>query len=594
MISTEQLREDEEQIRRLLKESEESRTALLKLLQEQQKAQNAVRKSSIEIEDLYNHAPCGYHSLDPEGRYIRINDTELQWLGYTREELVGKKRFDDLITANSLQLFHKHFPIFKERGWVKDLEFEMVRKDGSVLPVLLSATAVLDDTGRFLISRSTVFDITERKRAEEALRRLNRKLRTISNCNQVLMRATSEEELLNAICRVVCEDADYRMAWVGYVEHDQAQTVHPVAWTGVENGYLETANVVWSDSDRGRGPTGTAIRTGHTVSIEDFSTDSAVTPWREQALQRGYHSSIALPLKDENGGVLGAFTIYSGEPNAFIPEEILLMEELADNLAFGISVQRDRIKRKRAEEEIRTLNAELEERVHQRTVQLEASNKELQAFSHSVSHDLRAPLRHVDAFSKVLLENYEDKLDEEGKDCILRVRAAGQRMGRLIDDLLNLSRVSRAELQRENINLSNMVEIILAELKERKREHQVTSEVAPDLKCAGDPGFVRIALENLLENAWKFTGHCPDPKIEFGSINEQNRQVFFVRDNGAGFDMKYVGKLFGTFQRLHTDAEFTGTGIGLATVQRIINRHGGEIWAEGAVGRGATFYFTLT
>ncbi len=249
---------------------------------------------------------------------------------------------------------------------------------------------------------------------------------------------------------------------------------------------------------------------------------------------------------------------------------------------------------RKALEEISRLNEELERRVAERTALLEATNKELEAFSYSVSHDLRAPLRGIDGFSQALLEDYADKLDATGRDYLERLRAGSQRMAQLIDDMLGLSRITRSELRREAVDLSAMAREIAEELRKSQPERCVEFIIAPDIVADGDPKLLRLMLGNLLGNAWKFTGKHTTARIEFGRKEQEGEAVFFVRDNGAGFDPAYSGKLFGAFQRLHSVAEFEGTGIGLATVQRIVHRHGGRIWAEGEVEKGATFYFTLT
>ena len=251
----------------------------------------------------------------------------------------------------------------------------------------------------------------------------------------------------------------------------------------------------------------------------------------------------------------------------------------------------DRVTRRM--EEIQKLNQELEARVRERTAELEASNKELEAFSYSVSHDLRAPLRAIDGFSLALLEDYEQQLDDRGKDHLRRVRGASQRMGQLIDDMLDLSRVTRREMRREKVDLSALARSVGEELRQREPHRQVDLHVAGGAVVIGDPHLFHIALENLLGNAWKFTGKKERARIEFGVAEDGGSPRFFVRDDGVGFDMRYVDKLFGAFQRLHAQGEFEGTGVGLATVQRIIHRHGGRVWAEGAVEKGATFYFTL-
>ncbi|PPC95382.1 MAG: hypothetical protein CTY33_01155 [Methylotenera sp.] len=237
--------------------------------------------------------------------------------------------------------------------------------------------------------------------------------------------------------------------------------------------------------------------------------------------------------------------------------------------------------------------AELE--INRRTAELQAANKELEAFSYSVSHDLRAPLRAIDGFSAALLEDYSEGLDDTGKNHLNRVRSATQRMGDLIDDMLELSRIARVEMHHQTINLSEMVTSVLQELQKNDEQRKIDWYVQPDLLAEADARLMRIVFNNLLGNAWKYTSKQPNPFIEFGAIKgEDGITTYFVRDNGAGFDMTYAGKLFGAFQRLHTVAEFPGTGVGLATVQRIIHRHGGMVSGEGIPDQGATFYFTLT
>jgi PAS domain S-box-containing protein len=248
--------------------------------------------------------------------------------------------------------------------------------------------------------------------------------------------------------------------------------------------------------------------------------------------------------------------------------------------------------RRRVEEENRRLNLELEKRVQQRTAQLEAANKELEAFSYSVSHDLRAPLRALRGFTEALIELNAKQLDSRGQEFLRRACSAGCQMDRLIEDLLKLSQVTTGALQLHEANLSLLVGDLASDLAASDPARTVEFIIAPDCVADADSHLIRVVLDNLLRNAWKFSGKRPDARIEFG-LTDEPEAAFFVRDNGAGFDMVYSNRLFGVFQRLHASSEFPGTGIGLATVQRIIHRHGGRAWAAGAVNGGATFYFTL-
>jgi light-regulated signal transduction histidine kinase (bacteriophytochrome) len=223
----------------------------------------------------------------------------------------------------------------------------------------------------------------------------------------------------------------------------------------------------------------------------------------------------------------------------------------------------------------------------------DAANRELEAFSYSVSHDLRAPLQSIDGFSLALLEDYGGLMDERGADYLRRVRNATQRMGRLIEDMLRLSRLTRSVLNPAMVDLSALATRAATELREAQPARKVSFRIAEGLRTVGDPNLLKVVLDNLLGNAWKFTGKRDRAEIEFGTAETDGETAYFVRDDGAGFDMAYAGKLFDTFQRLHSEKEFSGNGIGLSLVQRIVRRHNGRVWAQGTVGRGATFYFTL-
>ena len=330
------------------------------------------------------------------------------------------------------------------------------------------------------------------------------------------------------------------------------------------------------------GITGWVAGSGEPLLVPDVSQEPR---YRETLGEPKTQSELAVPIKLKDV-VIGVLDVQSTKLAAFSEEDVIVLQTLADQLAVAIE-------NAKLYERVRGYAAELEQRVVERTAELAAVNKELETFAYSISHDLRAPLRHINGFSRILLENHFDDLDEAGQGYLHRVRAASKRMGRLIDDMLKLSRTTRGELRHQRVNLSDLAHEIAKGLQRTQPEREVEFVIQPEVIVDGDLPLLRAVLENLIGNAWKFTSQHPSARIEFGITEHEGQRAYFVRDDGAGFNMDYADKLFSAFQRLHRTTKFPGTGVGLATVQRIIHRHGGQVWAEGAVEEGATFYFTL-
>lgn len=333
------------------------------------------------------------------------------------------------------------------------------------------------------------------------------------------------------------------------------------------------------------------LRTGQSDFFPDIPQEMLQTNTGDPEVRRiitelGLKSTMTVPLV-AHGRTLGTLTLVMAESGRhYDSSDLALAEDLARRAALLIE-------NAKLFKETQEVNAELEQRVSERTAHLTAVNKELEAFSYSVSHDLRAPLRAVDGFSQALIEDYYDSFDAMGRDFLNRIRTESQRMGHLIDDLIGLSRYSRGEMKVGDVDLSQIVTEMATAWKAKEPDRDVEFRVQENVTGCGDERLIRVALQNLVDNAWKFTAKTPHARIEFGWTNGDDKPEYYVRDNGAGFDMAYVNKLFGAFQRLHAMTEFAGTGIGLATVQRIMHRHGGTIRAEGKLNEGASFFFTL-
>ncbi len=554
------------------------------------RTESALKEQRDLLQQFMDSSPLGIVIVDSELRYLAANPAIAAINGLPAEAHIGRtiKQVLPQLAPALEPLFRR---VLDSGETIRDLEVcgESPRHPGERRCWLVSHFPIFCTSGKVRAVGVMVLDITERIETGRRLALMTRLYSLLSRANQAIAHIRDIDALFAEICRIAVHDGTFVMAWAGRLEGER---LLPFAHWGRNEGYLEQLGIVVTDPVRGSGPSSVAIREQRPVICNDIATDPMMAHWREAALARGYRSSAVFPLA-QGGEIFGAFTLYAESPQVFSPEVLSLLQGLSWDLSFALDAFREAEMRRMAEANLRRLNEELEWRVAERTQQLEAVNRELESFSYSVSHDLRAPLRAIDGFSQIVQQRYAGQLDEAGRGYLDRVRRASQRMGELIDDLLKLARISRGELRRQDVDLSGIAQAVIEDLRRAEPEREIDCQIQEGLSAYGDPGLLRVVLDNLIGNAWKFTRRSKDPNIEVGKIDHDGEMVYFVRDNGAGFDAAYADKLFQAFQRLHQESEFEGTGIGLATVQRVIRRHKGLIWAKGEPGQGASFYFTL-
>ena len=635
-------------------------------------------------QSLYNEAPCGYHSLDINGTYVSINDIELRWLGYSREEVVGHKSFRDFILPSREALLEDRLHRLIHDGVLESAEYEMRCRDGSTFPALLSSSAVRDAQGRFLRSNTTVIDITERKAAETALRESQRFLHTIA-------------DQIPGIVAYVDAKLHYRFA---NAEHKRLYGMDAEAMIGLHVSECLPAEI-WTDVE----PSFKAALGGETQRFEAWRKNLAGEPMyvrasylpdihdgvvqglflqviditeRKQVEERISHLNEELEARIRERSVelleseqrfrlmvdnLRDYCIFFLDAQGFVtdwtdsaqrmegysptevigrhyhtlfrrkkPEEALASAERMLRIATSrgqhelhawherkdgsrywaysvlialrddkgelrgfAKINQDMSDAKRLDDLMRNINEELENRVSERTEQLLAANKDLESFSYSVSHDLRSPLRHISSFVSLLEEHLEERGDETTQRYLSTIANSARHMSQLIDGLLAFSRLGRSAVNLAPVDFSMLVDAVVNQLAHETEARVVEWVIAPDLPVVqGDALLLREVWANLLGNAFKYTRPRERARIEVAwSVDPAVGYTFSVIDNGVGFDLQYAQKLFGVFQRMHRASEFEGTGIGLALTRRILERHGGSIWAESEPQKGSTFHFTL-
>jgi PAS domain S-box-containing protein len=538
---------------------------------QRKQAEEQLRKAALYARSLIEASLDPLVTISREGKITDVNRATETVTGVPRERLIGSDFSDYFAEPEKARQGYEQ--VFA-RGSVRDYALAICHTSGSVTDVLYNATLFKNEDGEIEGVFAVARDVTERKRTEEImLARLRLAEFAPTHSLDELLRATLDEvERLTGSA----------IGFFHFLEADQ-KTLSLQSWstrtltelcTAVGKGrhYNVEEAGLWVDCIRERRP----------VIHNDYSSVLLRKGVPEGHVKVIRELVVPIFRGDRIVAILGT----GNKLQAYNDEDIQTVTLLAD-LAWEIT------ERKRAEEEVHRLNEELEQRVRQRTAQLEAANKELEAFTYSVSHDLRAPLRHISGFSKILTEEYGSSLAPDAQHHLQRIQEGTRRMGLLVDDLLNLGRVGRQELRLQVTGLNSVANETVAELKAECEGRQVEWKIdgLPYVEC--DPALMKQVFQNLLSNAVKFTRPRSQAIIEVGRKEQEGTPVVFVRDNGVGFHMKYADKLFGVFQRLHRPEDFEGTGVGLATVQRIIQKHGGRIWAEAELDKGATFYFTL-
>ncbi len=544
------------------------------------RAQARTRLTNELLVRLLDSASDAIVVLDADQRITIFNKGAERIFGYAAEEVVGKPHGVLLPpdVADEHREYVRAFGASQEaaRGMAVRREVRAWRKDGTEFPAEASIGVVTENGSP--VFTAILRDVSEQRRAAGMSGLLQKTALAVAE-------AKDTTEALGVFLRQVCDAVgwEYGDTWV--LNDKGTALVCGQAWyarvPGLDDFREASLRLFFS---LGAGLPGRTWEKREPTWFMDVSSEPAFVR-REVAAKVGLRTAVAIPIL-AGDDVVASAAFYMKDPRQ-------ADRDVVDSVRGVVAQLSALFQRKRAEEELAQYREHLEELVEQRTAQLAAANGELEAFAYAVAHDLRAPLRSIDGFSQALVEDLGGRLDAQSLDYLQRVRTASQRMGQLIDDLLKMSRTTRGEMTLGPVSLSGLALAAVEDLRQRDPERWVEVAIEDGLEVKGDARLLEVAVRNLIENAWKFTAGVDRPRVEFGAMEREGRRAYFVRDNGAGFDMAYAGKLFQPFQRLHAMNEFPGSGVGLATVRRIIQRHGGHVWAEGEPGKGATVYFTI-
>ncbi len=545
-----------------------------------ERAEATLRDYVAEFEELYHSAPCGYHSLDANGRFLRINRTELQMLGYEEAEIVGQKRFVDLLAPESIQTFNDNFSVVKTRGWIRDIEFQMVRKDGQIVPISATVVAIRDENGQYLSSRSTVIDISDRVRLRKQARlsaEISQKIRQSLQLEEILRTAVEEVQKLLAVDRVLVFRFDPEGS--GTVVQEQVNQDYPAVF----GSKIADPCFVGEASQNENRNYYIRYAQGQIYTVADITQAGYADCYVEFLQQFAVKASSIVPiyLRDELWGLL--IVHHCQSPRQWHPRELEIMVQIANQIGIALA------------------QAQLLEREQIQRQELVRSNAELEQFAHITSHDLQEPLRMIISYLQLLSRRYQGKLDADADEFIGYAVDGATRMQALIQALLGYARLSSRKQPFEVVNCNIVLQDAIANLYVAIKESKATISADPLPMVWGDATQLTQVFQNLIANAIKFRSAAP-PKIEirvepvdaFGAsfpaeassvITEDPAAMssawcFKIADNGIGIEAQYLDRIFIIFQRLHTRVTYPGTGMGLAICKKIVERHGGTIWVE--------------